>query len=363
MESSMFEIWWLLIATGLGLLLWSFYQARTAASDGQAATSLPRRSSEWHDRGRELGLDAAEIGLVEHLLLQDESIDGERLLNSRIAFESALERTLQGGSDLFQDLEMRRALDRLRLRRGWEVCGEVSQRGMSPMEEDELHIEGPGGSCLRSVLIHKDEQSIALRVQGSHGFSSGTPDWTPGTSVEVSWFQPESGCLTFESRVQELRDLGDWFLFLESPQQIRIQQRRQYLRTPLEGRFRFLRLSMGESGSIMDEPEGIHVGGVLDVGAGGAAIVTETPLGHQDLLVLRDFPGLEDLDLTARVVDIPTGEDADNLVYGIRFIGLSATARDALAQFVFAKRSRELPETTECALPLPELGADSTHNG
>lgn len=356
----MLEIWWLLIAAGLGLLLWSFYQARTATREAKVFNGQPRQSSQWHGRGLELGLDATEIRLIENLLGHDDALDGERLLNSRNAFESALERTLQGGSDLFQDLEMRRALDRLRLRRGWEVCGEVSQRGSGPMEEDELYIEGPGGACLRSILIHKDDQSCALRVQDSHGFASGVPDWTPGTSVEVSWFQPESGCLTFDSRVQELRDLGDWFLFLESPQQIRIQQRRQYLRTPLEGRFSFLRLSMGESGRMQEEPQGIHVGGILDVGAGGAAIVTEVPLGQQDILVLRDFPGLEEVDLTARVVDTPPEGDTDNPVYGIRFIGLSAKARDALAEFVFARRSRELPEPVECNLPLPELGTDST---
>lgn len=356
----MLEIWWLLIAAGLGLLLWSFYQARSTHRSVGSSTGKTGSSGLWHARGVELGLDEAEIRLLESLLTHDETLDGERLLNSRIAFESALERALQGGSQLFQDLSMRRALDRLRLRRGWEVCGEVSQRGMSPVEEDELHIEGPDGTCLRSILIHRDDQSCALRVQDSHGFSSGSPDWTPGTMVEVSWFQPESGCLTFESRVQELRDLGDWFLFIESPQQIRIQQRRQYLRTPLEGRFRFLHLATDASSTVEVEADGIQVGGILDVGAGGAAIVTEVPLGQNDLLVLRGFPGLEDIDLTARVVDTPAEGDEDNPVYGIRFIGLSAAARDALARFVFARRAKELPEPASCDLPLRELGTDST---
>ena len=354
------EIWWVLIAVGLGLLVWSLYPSFPSTREKNSRAESGSQSSHWHSRCRELGLDADEIRLLENLITHDDFSGGERLLNSRMAFESALERVMQGGSDLFQDLAMRRALDRIRLRRGWEVCGEVTQRGLGPAEEDELHVEGPAGGFLRCVLIHKDDQSLALRVHDSRGFSSGAPDWTAGTNVEVSFFQPENGCLTFESRVQELRDLGDFFLFLESPEKIRIQQRRQYLRTPLEGRFRFLRLAIGESRSFMDEAEGIHVGGVLDVGAGGAAIVTETPLAHRDLIVLREFPGLEDQDLTARVVDVPQEGDEENPIFGIRFIGLSAPERDALARFVFSRRVKDLPEPTNCKLPLPELGTDSS---
>lgn len=358
----MVEIWWGLIVVGLGLLVWSLYQSHSVAAAKNPQVENRSDSSQWHSRCKELGLDADEIRLLENLLIHDDTSGGERLLNSRMAFESALERVMQAGSDLFQDLTMRRALDRLRLRRGWEVCGEVTQRGLGPAEEDELHIEGPEGGFLRCVLIHKDDQSLALRVHDSRGFSSGAPDWQPGTNVEVSFFQPESGCLTFDSRVQELRDLGDFFLFLESPEKIRIQQRRQYLRTPIEGRFRFLRLAIHESRGFPEEAEGIHIGGVLDVGAGGAAIVTETPLAHQDLIVLREFPGLEDQDLTARVVDVPQEGNEDNPIFGIRFIGLSAPERDALARFVFSRRVKELPEPADCQLPLPELGTDSSNS-
>ena len=354
------EMWWILILAGVGLMVWTLRKGFQPIVEKSTEINLSHDDDSWRVRGRELGLDAAEIRLIESLLAQDDSLDGERLLNSRIAFEAALERTLQGGSELFQKLEMRRALDRLRLRRGWEVTGAVSHRGIGPTEEDELLIEGAGGGCLRAILIHRDEQSLALRVLGGLGLQGGALDWDPGTEVAVSCVQPEGGCLTFDSRVQEIRDLGDHFLFIENPAKIRIEQRREFLRTPLEGRFRFLRLASQSSVSDLRDHEGIHVGGVLDVGTGGAAIVTEIRLWHEDLLILRGFPGLEDEDLTARVVDIADPGDEESPVYGLRFIGLAASARDTLAKYVFSRRANEIPATSECALPQPEMGADST---
>ena len=356
----MLEVWWILTLAGVGLFLWTLRRGFNSAQVTPSTNSRQVATDSWYSRGRELGLDEAELRLVDGLLSHDPVLDGERLLNSRIAFESALERSLQSGSDLFQDLSMRRALDRLRLRRGWEVTGAVSQRGIGPVEEDELLIEGPEEVCLRGILIHRDDQSLALRVGSHQSLAAGALNWQPGTEVEVSCFQPESGCLTFDSRVQEIRDLGDHFLFIETPSQIRIEQRRQFHRTALEGRFRFLRLASQDKVSAPADMDVIHVGGVLDVGTGGAAIVTEIPLWHDDLLVLRGFPGFETEDLTARVVDVPDPKDEDHPVYGLRFIGLSASARDALAKYVFSRRSKELPATSDVALPQPEMGADSS---
>jgi hypothetical protein len=108
-----------------------------------------------------------------------------RLLNSRFAFEDALERGLTTDPDLLQELGHRRALDRIRLRRGWEVSGEVSQALAIPVEEEELLIQGPDGVSLRTVMIHRDAQSLAVRVVESSEPTGGAARWQVGDDLQV----------------------------------------------------------------------------------------------------------------------------------------------------------------------------------
>ena len=131
--------------------------------------------------------------------------------------------------ELIRELRVRRALDRIRIRRGWEVSGEISQGLSLPIEDEELLIQGPDGLSLRTVMIHRDDQSLAVRVIESSVPSSDSCPWQVGVDLQVSFFRPESGCLLFETRLQEHRDLGDWLLFVETPQMVRIEQRRQAL--------------------------------------------------------------------------------------------------------------------------------------
>ena len=65
----MLEIWWLLIAAGLGLLLWSFYQARSTHRSVGSSTGKTGSSGLWHARGVELGLEelAARVPHVSQL--------------------------------------------------------------------------------------------------------------------------------------------------------------------------------------------------------------------------------------------------------------------------------------------------------
>ena len=354
----MTDIWWILALLVTPLIFWALWRRSLSQKPNSVSQSHGNVGSEWRARCLELGLDSQEIHLVDRLSQHIEDRDTRRLLNSRIAFENALERSLQVEPQLFQDLSMRRALDRLRMKRGWEVSGEISQRGQLPIEEDELHVEGPGGVAMRAVVIHRDDQTIALRIIDSFGHHEEAVAWKMGTDLEVNYFQPENGCLSFEARLQEIRDLGDLFLFMECPKKIRISQRRQYLRTPIKGRISYLRLPMNRDVSLEERETGVQFGGLVDVGTGGAAIWSEAPLQDGDLLMIRDFPGQEDVDITARVVDVSDPEENENSIYGIRFIGLSAAVKDGIAAFVYSRRAEEVPPASAVSFQQPELGTD-----
>lgn len=302
------------------------------------------------------GIDGDEADLLLTLLAGSEAVDLTRLLNSRFAFEDALERGLTTDPDLLQDLDHRRALDRIRIRRGWEVSGEVSQALAIPVEEEELLIQGPDGVSLRTVMIHRDAQSLAVRVVESSEPTGGAARWQVGDDLQVSFYRHDSGCFLFETRLQEQRDLGEWFLFLETPRKVILEQRRQYIRVPIEGTIRFLHLPVGSKTVHDCDRDLLHEANLIDIGTGGMGFSTDAPVDPDDLLILRGIPSLGARDITARVVsEVAAGDDPEGGI-GVRFVGLSATDRDRVASLVFTRRveSDQLDgafDSTEHALP------------
>ncbi|MEE2882924.1 MAG: PilZ domain-containing protein [Planctomycetota bacterium] len=284
------------------------------------------------------GVDGDEADLLLTLLASCDEPNMARLFNSHFAFEDALEKALSKDPELIRELRVRRALDRIRIRRGWEVSGEISQGLSLPIEDEELLIQGPDGLSLRTVMIHRDDQSLAVRVIESSVPSSDSCPWQVGVDLQVSFFRPESGCLLFETRLQEHRDLGDWFLFVETPQMVRIEQRRQAVRVPIEGEIRLLHLPLGDRNGTHSDRELMHVASLIDIGTGGLGFTTEAVVELDDLLIIRGIPSLGSIDVTARVVaDLSGGETPEGGI-GVRFVGMSATDRDRIASFVFSKR-------------------------
>lgn len=286
------------------------------------------------------GIEGAEAQLLQQLLQLTEEQEPARLLNSRLGFEHALRCALEKQPDLMKDLEMRRALDRIRVRRGWEVPA-VNTQGVSlPFEDEELLIQGPDGVHVRSVAIHRDAHSIAVRVVEQANQAQADLHWRVGDDLQVAFFREDLGGLHFETRLQEKRELGEWFLFLETPDRIRVQQRRRFARIPNETPIRFLHLPM-EVGTH-DDPDRqlLQDANIIDIGTGGLAISTEASLQRGDLLVIRGIPTLESHDITARVVAaVDAGDDPEGGV-GVRFVGLSAIDRDRIASLVFSSRIR-----------------------
>ena len=302
------------------------------------------------------GIDGVEAELLLTLLAVSETSDMSRLLNSRIVFEDALEKALATDPDLIRELGHRRALDRIRIRRGWEVPAELSQALSIPVEEEELLIQGPDGLSLRTIMIHRDAHSLAVRVIESSQPMDESAGWQVGDELQVSFYRPESGCFLFETRLQEQRDLGEWFLFLETPQKVRLEQRRQYLRVPIQGTIRFLHLPLGSGCDDNCDRELLQEANLIDIGTGGMGFSTETAIDPDDLLIIRGIPSLGSRDVTARVVsEVSAGEDPEGGI-GVRFVGLSASDRDRIASLVFTRRV-ELADlgagfdSTEHALP------------
>ncbi|MGE4619542.1 MAG: PilZ domain-containing protein [Planctomycetota bacterium] len=304
------------------------------------------------------GIDGEEADLLLKLLPDAPDSQLARLLNSRFAFEDALEKALARDSELLRELSIRRALDRIRARRGWEVLGEVSQGLTLPVDDEELLIHGPDGISLRTVLIHRDARSLAVRVIESSPALESSSTWEVGVDLQVSFFRADSGCFLFETRLQEQRDLGEWFLFLETPQKIRLEQRRQYVRVPIEGTIRFVHLPLGDRNDNAFDHELFQQARLLDIGTGGMGFVTDAPVASEDLLIIRGIPSLEVCDVTARVTGEVFSEDDSEGGVGVRFVGLSATDRDRIASLVFGKRLETVGLETGFDSAQPALRSD-----
>ena len=309
------------------------------------------------------GIEGGEAQLLLSMMKLAAVSNPDRLLNSRLGFEDALRRSLQADPELMKDLSMRKGLDRIRVRRGWEVPGNTSQGVSLPFEDEELLVGGQDGLQLRTTTIHRDAQSIAVRViASSHPDQSELP-WQVGDRLEVVFFRTDLGGLHFSTRLQEKRELGEWFLFLETPEKIQVEQRRQFARVSTDAKVRFLHLPMGRKQHQDPERELLQEASLIDIGTGGLAIRTEAVLECDDLLVMRGVPGVESRDITARVVAlVPSGEDPEGGV-GVRFVGLSAIDRDRIASLVFTARvdSADVGFHFDSSDPVePALGTDGS---
>jgi hypothetical protein len=323
-----------------GVLLLSLLWLRWRKTPSQINSPEPAGQNWCLDDLLARGIEGAEAQLLQQILQLTEQQEPARLLNSRLGFEHALRCALEMEPDLMRDLEMRRALDRIRIRRGWEMQGVNTQSVSLPFEDEELLIQGPDGVHVRSVAIHRDSHSIAVRVVEQGNRAQTDLHWRVGDDLQVAFFREDLGGLHFETRLQEKRELGEWFLFLETPDRIRVQQRRRFARIPNETPIRFLHLPMGSR--TQDDPDRqlLQEANLIDIGTGGLALSTEAPLQRGDLLVIRGIPTLESHDITARVVaavEDPEGEDPEGGV-GVRFVGLSGIDRDRIASLVFSSR-------------------------
>ncbi|MEC9476898.1 MAG: PilZ domain-containing protein [Planctomycetota bacterium] len=318
--------WWLVIRTG--------NSRRSVRKKVRHAKDDPAMRDDLMAQG----VDGEEADLLLNLLANCEEPNMARLLNSRIAFEDALEKTLSRDPDLIRELGARRALDRIRIRRGWEVSGEISQGLSLPTEDEELLIHGSDRLTYRTVMIHRDAQSLAVRVIESSEPNVEACPWQVGEDLQVSFYRPDCGCFLFETRLQEKRDLGDWFFFLETPQKVRIEQRRQSVRVPIEGSIRFLHLPLGERIHRDEADELLHVASLIDLGTGGLGFTSEASVEPGDLLIISGIPSLGTREVTARVVGDLSAMEIPEDGIGARFVGLSATDRDRIASLVFSRR-------------------------
>lgn len=334
-----FDWLWLIPVFSLLILLWQKRRLQRAVP-GESKTGTVARfdSAKVVDGLLARGIEGPETRLLVKLLELSAEKEPDRLLNSRVAFEHALRRALGQNPALMRDLEMRRALDRIRVRRGWEVPSSSSQGVSLPFDEEELLVQGPDGILLRTITIHCDAHSIAVRVVEHSDPTQTDLSWQPGDDLEVVFFRQDLGGLHFETRLQEKRELGEWFLFFETPERIRVEQRRRFARIPIEAPIRFLHLPLGKGGYHDPDRELLHQAQLVDLGTGGLAIDTDAELEKGDLLVIRGVPSLEAKDITGRVVEeVPIGDDPEGGV-GVKFVGLCATDRDRIASLVFATR-------------------------
>ncbi|MDE0961194.1 MAG: PilZ domain-containing protein [Planctomycetota bacterium] len=335
------EFDWLWLIPGFFVLIWLAKPLRSLVA---APVESTQEAAAKFDASLVLGgllargIEGSEARLLVKLTRLSAEIEPDRLLNSRFGFEHALRLSLQKDPALMRDLEMRKALDRIRVRRGWEVPSSNSKGVSLPFEEEELLVQGPSGILLRTVTIHCDAHSIAVRVVEHSNPAQTDLDWQVGDDLEVVFFRQDLGGLHFETRLQEKRELGEWFLFFETPERIRVEQRRRFARIPIEAPIRFLHLPLGKDAYHDPEREILHQAKLIDLGTGGLAIDTDANLKKDDLLVIRGVPSLEAQDITGRVVEeVPIGTDPEGGV-GVRFVGLSATDRDRIASLVFATR-------------------------
>ena len=104
-----------------GVLLLSLLWLRWRSHSSPPGSPQPESENWCLDDLLARGIEGAEAQLLQRMLQLTEEEEPARLFNSRLGFEHALRCALEKEPDLMRDLEMRRALDRIRVRRGWEV--------------------------------------------------------------------------------------------------------------------------------------------------------------------------------------------------------------------------------------------------
>lgn len=297
-----------------------------------------RRRSHWEAVLRVRGLGPDERELLCRIAQQAHIAEIEEIVRSRVSFEHAVSRC-----QAWLDADPRRAqtLDRVRRRLSWESAPATRPMHGSDLLEHNLEVEvfGVGdtaGYCARAVLVHRDADSIVLRLERG---LEGVP-WSKGKQVRIYFWRENDAGYLFDVPVIELRTLGDQFLFVAVPTHLERHQRRLHVRVPLRAPVTFLRVASGQAGNwLRGDPSadtGPLRGGVIeDLSAGGFRIRVTTPLQIGDFLSFDEFPVVEGEDVLARIISERREDGQDGYYYGAQFLGLSAVMRDRIAQHIF----------------------------
>jgi c-di-GMP-binding flagellar brake protein YcgR len=297
-----------------------------------------RRRSHWEAVLRVRGLGPEERDLLCAIAKQARVGEIEEIVRSRVSFEHAVSRC-----QAWIDADHRRGqtLDRVRRRLSWESApAPRPMQGIDLLEHNlEVEVFGVGdtaGYCARAVLVHRDGESIVLRLE--KGLES--VPWGPGKQVRIYFWRENDAGYLFDTPVIELRTLGDQFLFVAVPTHLERHQRRLHVRVPLRAPVTFLRVASGQAGSWLRgdpsaDPGPLRGGVIEDLSAGGFRIRVTTPLQIGDFLSFDEFPVVEGEDVLARIISERREEGEEGHYYGAQFLGLSAVMRDLIAQHIF----------------------------
>ncbi len=297
-----------------------------------------RRRRHWEAVLRVRGLGPEERSLLCAVARRAHVGEIEEIVRSRVSFEHAV-----GLCMPWIEGESRRgsALDRVRRRLSWESAPAPSPTHGNDLLEHNLEVEifGTGdtaGYCARAVLVHRDVESIVLRLE--RGLEN--VPWGPGNTVRIYFWRENDAGYLFDAPVLELRSLGELFLFVTPPAHLERHQRRLHVRVPLRAPVTFLRVASGEAGNWLRgdpsaDPGPLRGGVIEDLSAGGFRIRVSSTLQIGDFLSFDEFPVVEGEDVLARIISERRDEPAEGNFYGAQFLGLSATMRDLIAQHIF----------------------------
>jgi len=322
-------------AIALALLLWLLH---TAIPGWTQWIPGVRRRSHWEAVLRVRGLGPEERELLCTIARQAQIGEIEEIVRSRVSFEHAVSLC-----QTWVDADPKRGeiLDRVRRRLSWESAPASRPMQGSDLLEHNLEVEifGVGdtaGYCARAVLVHRDAESIVLRLE--RGLDE--VPWVKGKQVRIYFWRENDAGYLFDTPVIELRTLGDRFLFVAVPSHLERHQRRLHVRVPLRSPVNFLRVASGQAGGWLRgdpaaDPGPLRGGVIEDISAGGFRIGVTTPLQIGDFLSFDEFPVVDGEDVLARIISERREEGEVGHYYGAQFLGLSAVMRDLIAQHIF----------------------------
>lgn len=353
------------IAIVAGLLLWAIhrgYQSFMARREGPEVNDR-RRPSRMYSRKDQglatLGLDANERGFITRLA-RHSGLDPDRLVNHRTSFEQSVE----GGRDfIHSDPGQEATLRSIRDKLGWTGAPGTEAVAVAPLPVDghrafdmelnqEVELFGTGaaaGYCARAVLIYRDEHHLVLRFYETLDGSN----WKSGDVAQIYFWRANDAGYLLRSRIQEFREQAPGFLVLTHPESIERQQKRIYVRVPIESEIRFLHLPLADVGALLGNESragGLYSGVLEDLSAGGFRVTTAQSLRSGDYLVIPEFAPAGNVEVMVRVVSelpAPSGtQDGSAVVsgrrFGVQYIGVSAVDRDSISRTVFTKQRESI---------------------
>ena len=318
----------------------------------------PGRISRWRRQLAQRGIEGLPADLLCAIATKLGRRDACSLIRSRIAFEHTI---IECDSLIGEDRDRLRALDELRHTLGWDGISMSLAGRATLLEEDlELELHGVGASrpvAHRCLVIHCDERSVVFRLLDGDEEAP----WEVGDEVEGVLWRENDAAYRFRSRVQETRWLGENFISVETPQQLDREQKRLHLRAPTDWDAVFLHVPGAQArawlgGENLANP--LMRGTLLDVSAGGMRIRTRAPLLEGDYLSFRELPFVDGNEVLCRVVACRDHDEDGEPCCGLRFIGMPALTRDAIAQKVF-RSHRELLQLPGSKSPTSALLASN----